>query len=73
MTPWYRESISIRKFKAGLKEAPLGQLKNLKVTFALEQRQGQKVSTRFAAVSKEIERRKKSAENNSTRGQRRTG
>lgn len=58
MTPWYRESISSRKFKTGLKEAPLGQLKNLKVTFALEERQGQKVSTRFDAISREIERRK---------------
>ncbi len=58
-TPWYRQSISSKEFKAGLKEAPLFQLKNLLGVFAKEEREGQKVKSRLAAVKEEVERRKK--------------
>lgn len=57
MKPWYREAIGSAEFKKGLKEAPLWQLKNLKVAFALEQMKGEKVSTKLSAVSKEVKER----------------
>jgi hypothetical protein len=60
MELWYRKQASDKKFKDGLKKAPLWQLKNLKVVFALEQRKGAKVKSRFESVQKEIGRRKKS-------------
>ncbi len=57
MELWYRKPIGSTEFKKGLNEAPLWQLKNLKVAFALEQRNGEKVSTRLSVVSKEVKER----------------
>lgn len=58
-TPWYRQSISSEGFKTGLKEASLFQIRNLLGVFGKEQREGQKVESRLAAVKEEVERRRK--------------
>lgn len=57
-TPWYRQSISSKEFKTGLKEAPLFQIKNLLGVFGKEEKEGQKVKSRLEAVKEEIQRRK---------------
>lgn len=55
---WYRQQVSSKEFKTGLKGAPLWELRNLRATFGLEQRKGQKVKNRLVSVKQELERRK---------------
>jgi hypothetical protein len=70
---WYRESISSRKFKTGLKEAAPFALTMARVALGVELKKGDKVKSKLDAISKEIERRRKSARGNDSRGQRRIG
>lgn len=58
--PWYRQSVESKEFRKGLNETKLSRLYMLLASLTKEEREGQKVSTRIAAVKGEIERRKKS-------------
>ena len=57
---WYRQSVDGKEFKTGLKETKLFRLYMLLASLVKEQKEGQKVEDRIAAVKKEIDRRKKS-------------
>lgn len=59
MNPWYRESANSKEFKNGLKNAAPFALTMAKVALGIESKKGEKVRSKFEAVSKEIERRKK--------------
>lgn len=59
MNPWYRESINSRKFKTGLEEAAPFALTMARVALGVELKKGDKVKSKFDAISREIERRKK--------------
>lgn len=59
MSPWYRESANSKEFKNGLKNAALIALTMAKVFLGIESKKGKKVRSKFEAISKEIERRKK--------------
>mgnify|MGYP000909553664 FL=1 len=58
--PWYRQPIGSEEFKTGLKETKLFRLYMLLGSLVKEEREGQKVKARIAAVKTEIEGRKKS-------------
>lgn len=57
---WYRQPVDSKEFTTGLKETKLFRLYMLLASLVKEQKEGQKVGIRVAAVKKEIDRRKKS-------------
>lgn len=58
MNPWYRQLVSSKEFKNGLKKASCFDLTMAKVSLGIELRRGEKVKSKIAAIKKEIERRK---------------
>ncbi|MBV4431512.1 hypothetical protein KM803_09205 [Clostridium tyrobutyricum] len=70
---WSKEALNSKEFKTGLKKASEFDLTMAKVSLGIELKRGEKVKSKIAAVEKEIERRKKGARGNDSRGQRRIG
>lgn len=57
---WYNYATGSKEFKAGLKEAPLYQLRSLLGVFGKKQKQGEKVADKIMAIRKEVKGRRRS-------------